>query len=117
MRVYSPYTLLSITKMTGSFQIAAKFSDSWNAPIFVAASPKSATPTFFFFWTWKASAAPTAIGIPPPIIADVGSNPTVLSHICIEPPTPPAQPVALPIISAITECDERPNANATPWLR
>ena len=52
MRVYSPYTLLSITKITGSFQIAAKFNDSWNAPIFVAASPNSATPTFFFFCIW-----------------------------------------------------------------
>ena len=41
MRVYSPYWLFSQTKTTGNFQIAAKLSPSWKAPIFAAPSPNT----------------------------------------------------------------------------
>ena len=50
------------------------------------------------------------------MIAEVGSTPTDVSHICIDPPTPPQHPVALPIISPRTECGVRPKANASAWL-
>jgi len=43
--VYSMYRLFSQTNTTGNFQIAAKFSASWNAPIFVVPSPKKHTAT------------------------------------------------------------------------
>ena len=39
--------LSSQTKITGSFQLAARLSDSWNAPMLVAPSPSwhSTTPS------------------------------------------------------------------------
>ena len=40
MSIDMPYLLFSQTKTTGSFQIAAMFSASWNAPSLVAPSPK-----------------------------------------------------------------------------
>ena len=37
--------LFSQTNSTGSFQIEARFSPSWKAPLFTAPSPKKATAT------------------------------------------------------------------------
>jgi hypothetical protein len=42
---YSPYRLFSQTKIVGSFQIAARFIASWNAPMFVVPSPKKQSET------------------------------------------------------------------------
>ena len=43
--VYSMYMLFSQTNTTGSFQTAARLSDSWKAPMLVVPSPKKATAT------------------------------------------------------------------------
>ena len=40
-----PYLLFSQTKTTGSFQIAARLTASWNAPSLVAPSPKKQATT------------------------------------------------------------------------
>ena len=55
--------------MTGSFQIAAKFNASWNAPILVVPSPKKHTVTSSWPLYWARSAAPQAIGRCAPMIA------------------------------------------------
>ena len=43
--VASAYLLFSHTNRTGSFQILARFMDSWSTPWLVAPSPKKATLT------------------------------------------------------------------------
>ena len=56
-------------KTAGTVQSCARFSDSWNVPMFVAPSPKKATATRGSERSLKASAAPTMPGSPPPTTA------------------------------------------------
>ena len=49
MQVLRPYWLFSQTQTIGSFMTAAMLSDSWNAPMLAAASPKKQTTTESFF--------------------------------------------------------------------
>src|ERR1700684_3026454 len=56
------YRLFSQTKITGSFQTAAKFSASWKAPILVVPSPKKQTETSLSPLYWARQAAPQVIG-------------------------------------------------------
>ncbi len=74
--------------MTGSFQIDAKFSDSWNAPSLFAPSPKKHMTTDDLRCLRIDSAAPTAIGMPPPTMPFAPRLPRFTSAICIEPPRP-----------------------------
>ncbi len=83
-----PYWLFSQTKITGSFQIAAMLSDSWKAPSLLAPSPKKQTVTSSRPRRLAASAAPTAIGRPPPTMPLAPRLPLVTSAMCIEPPRP-----------------------------
>jgi hypothetical protein len=71
--------LFSRTKIAGTFQSCPRFSDSWNVPVFVAPSPKNATATRFSPRIWKASAAPTIPGSPPPTTAFAPRLPTAMS--------------------------------------
>ena len=63
--VDSAQELFSSTKIAGTFQSCARFSDSWNVPAFVAPSPKNATATRCSLRNLNASAAPTIPGMPP----------------------------------------------------
>ena len=83
-----PYWLFSQMKMTGSFQIAAMFSASWKAPSLLAPSPKKHTVTSSWPRRLAASAAPTAIGMPPPTMPLAPRLPRLTSAMCIEPPRP-----------------------------
>ena len=57
-----PQSLSSMTKTTGSFHSAARFSDSWKAPWLAAPSPVTATATRSVPWWRKAKACPSAGG-------------------------------------------------------
>ena len=57
------------TKTAGTFQSWARFSASWKVPMFVAPSPKNATPTRGSPRSLNASAAPVMAGSPPPTTA------------------------------------------------
>ena len=54
--------LFSQTKMTGSFQIAARFSASWNEPVFDAPSPNMHMQIRSEPCCFIAMATPVAIG-------------------------------------------------------
>ena len=62
--------------------------------------------------TWAVNAAPAAIGMPAPTIAEVGSSPTERSLRCIDPPTPPIAPVTRPVISPSTTSGVMPRESA-----
>src|SRR5512132_4022154 len=62
--VDSAYWLFSHMKMMGSFQTAARLSDSWTTPWLEAPSPKNATTTRSVFRMRLASAAPAPMGSP-----------------------------------------------------
>ena len=47
-----PYLLFSQMKTTGSFQIAARLTASWNAPSLVAPSPKKQATTWSSPRSW-----------------------------------------------------------------
>ena len=64
-----PKPLLTIKKITGSFQSAAIFNDSCQAPILVVASPIWQITTPLRFWYLSAYAAPVASGNCPPTMA------------------------------------------------
>jgi len=61
--------LFSQTNTTGAFHTTAMFSASWNAPMFVAPSPKKHTATCPVPSSCAAQAAPSAIGMCAPTIA------------------------------------------------
>ena len=116
---YSPYRLFSHTKITGSFQIEARLSASWNAPMLVEPSPKKHSDT-------DAGAAvpgrrtpvPQAIGRCAPTIANEPSAPTETSVRCIEPPLPPHRPLLLARGSRrTTRSSGAPIASTAPWPR
>src|SRR6266566_2625048 len=67
--VDSAQWLSSQTNKAGTPQSWARLSDSWKVPMFVAPSPKNATPTLGSPRNLKASAAPTIAGRPPPTTA------------------------------------------------
>src|SRR5229473_115211 len=67
--VYSMYWLFSQTKTTGSFQMTARLSASWKAPMLVVPSPKKQTATCPDLRTCADHAAPAAIGRCAPTIA------------------------------------------------
>ena len=67
--VDSAQWFFSSTNSAGTFHSWARFSDSWNVPMFVAPSPKNATATRGSLRIWKASAAPVIAGRPPPTTA------------------------------------------------
>ena len=103
--------LSSQTNTTPRLQRAARFRLSWNAPWLAAPSPKKATamssrPIFL-----KASAWPTAVGIPSPTIPlqpKAGS----FEKRCMWPPLPWPSPVSLPKISAAILFMSTPCASA-----
>ena len=86
--VYSPYSLFSQMKTTGSRSAAAMFAASWNAPMLVEPSPKKTTDTVSLSRYLFAKPAPTAIGAPPPTIPFAPSMPRSRSQMCIDPPRP-----------------------------
>ena len=80
-------------KMAGRFHTAAMLRPSWKAPMLVAPSPKRLNATPSVFLVANCRAAPTVTGMPAPTMAKVGSSPTSGSLKCIEPPSPPMQPI------------------------
>ena len=60
--VERPYWLFSITKSTGSFQTAARFTASWKSPSLVAPSPVKAAATRLSPRSCAARARPSATG-------------------------------------------------------
>ena len=106
--------LFSATKITGSFQIAARLRDSWNVPCSAAPSPKKHTQTVLVPCNLADSAAPQARGGPPPTIPLAPSMPLLTSAMCILPPLPLQSPVALPKISAIIPFTSHPLAMQCP---
>ncbi len=86
--VYSPYMLCSQTNTTGSCRAQAMFAASWNAPMFVEASPKNATETWSEPLYLLRNPAPTAIGTPAPTMPFAPSMPSDRSLMCIDPPLP-----------------------------
>ena len=97
--VYSMYRLFSQTNTTGSFQITAKFSASWNAPMFVVPSPKKHTATCSVPRYCADQAAPFAIVRCAPMIAYEPSMLCFTLVKCIEPPLPRMRPDELPMSS------------------
>ena len=67
--VYSMYPLFSQTKITGRYQIAARLSASWKAPMFVAPSPKKQAVTRPASRIWLAQPRPAAMGRWAPMMA------------------------------------------------
>lgn len=64
---------------------------------------------------WRARvSAPAATGRPAPTIAKVGINPTSISPMCIDPPSPPVHPMTRPQISPKTPSGLIPRESATP---
>ena len=113
------YWLFSQRNTTGSFQIAARLMDSWNAPSLLAPSPKNGTATRSLPCSTLPRAAPTAVGMEEPRIPDSPRMPTLKSARCIEPPLPLQRPVALPKSSAIALFTSPPLAMGWPcdrWL-
>ena len=82
------YWLFSHRKTTGSFQMAARLTDSWNAPSLLAPSPKKGTATRSLPWSMLPKAAPTAVGMDDPRIPDSPKIPILKSAKCIDPPLP-----------------------------
>ncbi len=101
-------SLSSTTKTTGSFQSAARLSDSWKAPWLAAPSPVTATAIRSVPRRWNANACPSAGGKPSAMMPEQekcvsGSN------RCMCPPRPRPSPVSRPKISAVILC------RSTPW--
>ena len=67
--VDSAHLLFSTQKIAGTFQSCARFSASWNMPVFVAPSPRNATATLGSLCCLNAYAAPAMIPSPPPTTA------------------------------------------------
>lgn len=82
--------------MTGSFQLAARFTASWKVPRLDAPSPKKHTATSLPCRCLMASAAPVAMLKPPPTTPFAPSMPTLKSARCMEPPLPLQYPVVRP---------------------
>jgi alkanesulfonate monooxygenase SsuD/methylene tetrahydromethanopterin reductase-like flavin-dependent oxidoreductase (luciferase family) len=68
--------------------IAARFADSWKAPWFAAPSPKNDTATWSVPSCFAVSAAPVAIGMPPPTMPFAPRFPFEVSAMCMDPPRP-----------------------------
>ena len=68
--VERPYWLFSMTKRTGSFQTAARFTASWKSPSLVAPSPLKVAATRRSPRSWAARARPSATGSVAPEVAD-----------------------------------------------
>ena len=86
-------------------------------PDLVAPSPNDDSATFGRPCIWNPTAAPSAIGSPAPTIALAPMLPREKSIRCIDPPTPPEPPLALPISSANAVSEVIPSASASPWPR
>ena len=114
---YSPYRLFSQTKTTGSFHTAARFIDSWKAPMLVAPSPNQVMETCPVPRSRALMPAPTATGRPAPTMANEPSSPSRMSVRCIEPPRPPETPVLRPKISAKAPSRSMPRATQGPCPR
>ena len=106
------YRLFSQTNSTGSAHTEARFSASWNAPMFVAPSPKNATATWPVPRSCADHAAPAAIGRCAPTIAYEPSMPAEALVRCIDPPLALHTPVALLISSARHSAGDAPRAIA-----
>ena len=115
--VDSAYWLFSHTKMTGSFQMAARFMLSWTMPWLAPPSPKNATDTWSEPRCLAAIAAPTASGTLEPTTPFAPSIPLAMSAMCMEPPLPLLVPVARCRISAIMPRTSTPFAMQCPWPR
>ena len=70
--------------------------------MFVEPSPNTAIAASSVPRDHAVSAAPAATGTPAPTMANVGNRPTDMSPRCIDPPTPPTQPIERPQISPST---------------
>src|SRR5579885_2580920 len=81
--VDSAHSLFSQKKSVFVFQSWARLSDSWNAPVFVAPSPKKATATRGSSRSLNASPAPTIAGRPPPTTAFAPRLPRSTSFGCV----------------------------------
>ena len=82
--------------MTGNFQRAAMFIDSWNAPMLTTESPKKQTQTWSPPRYRIAYPAPIAMGRWLPTIPCPPMKLSDLSNMCIEPPKPFEQPSTRP---------------------
>ncbi len=103
--------------MTGSRQIAAIFIDSNTTPWLMAPSPKKHTTAWPVFCIFAERAAPPAIGAPLPTIPVQPMMYWSRSAMCMEPPLPLLEPVALAKSSAIISGVFIPLAMQWPWPR
>src|SRR3954464_8793561 len=71
----SAHLLSSSTNTAGTFQSCARFSASWNVPMFVAPSPKNATATRGSPRSWNGGAARLAAEVEPERCACAGGQP------------------------------------------
>jgi hypothetical protein len=88
LAVESAYWLFSQRKITGSFQIAARFIASWTTPWLAPPSPKKVITTWSVFRSRLASAAPEPMGRP---AATMPLQPRMFrsrAAMCMEPPSP-----------------------------
>ena len=109
--------MFSQTKMTGSFQMLARFIDSWRTPWLAAPSPKKEMLTWSVPRTLAPRAAPVATGMLEPTTPLAPSIPLVASAMCIVPPLPLFVPLVLPRSSAIISLRSSPLAMQWWWLR
>ena len=110
----SEYPLFSQKKMTGSCQMAARLSASWNAPWAAAPSPKNATTTVPSSRSCEATAAPLAIGRPAATMPLAPKMPSLGSAMCMDPPRPRLVPSSLAISSANMLSGSKPLARQWP---
>ena len=115
--VNSAKPLFSQTRIAGSFQSAARLTDSTKIPPWTAPSPKKTTATASDPESRAASADPSASGTFPPTTPVAPMNPCAASTTCIEPPSPRQSPPSRPISSAISGPIGAPLASAWPWAR
>ena len=109
--------LFSQTNSTGSFQMLAMFSPSWNAPLLTAPSPKNATATRPVFSSFELYPPPQACRMHGPTMPLVPIMPISGENRCMLPPRPREQPVARPNSSAISSRGGMPLASAWPCPR
>ena len=111
------YRLFSQTNTTGSFQITAKLSASWKAPMLVVPSPKKHTAACSVPRYCALHAAPLAMVRCAPMIAYEPITPCSTLVRCIEPPLPFIRPFSRPSSSASTGVIGTPRASVCAWPR
>jgi hypothetical protein len=89
-----PYWLLTQAKSTGRFTTEARLNASWNLPSLDATSPTKQTTIRSIFYITVPSAAPTAMGMPPPTTRLAPRFPAATSTMCMQPRLPLHKPVA-----------------------